>query len=408
MAKNFVTIERLELFWTKVKAYITSYLTDNDYVKDASYVHTDSNYTAAEKEKLAGVETGANKYTLPTASSSTLGGVKTGDNITNTSGTISITKTNVTSALGYTPPTSDTTYNNATTSAAGLMSASDKSKLDGIADTVDQLPDTYVQKSGDTMTGGLTTPTLTTPTLLVKYNAQDSGSGIITLVHQDKQTSLYFDEGANSPAFYTEGEGFGFMNGEIGLIPITIGEPLSDSNAATKKYVDDAIIERTNKYTLPAASSSTLGGVKVGSNISVASDGTISVPAMDWSNIENKPTKLSEFTNDGIFITKAVSDLTNYYKKSEVYTQDEVNDLISQITGISVEVVTALPTTGTNGVIYLVAHSHGTNDAYDEYVWVASKSAFEKIGTTDIDLSNYWIKTDLAECTEDEVVALFS
>lgn len=46
-------------------------------------------------------------YTLPTASSSTLGGVKIGSNITNTSGTISLTKANVTAALGYTPPTMD-------------------------------------------------------------------------------------------------------------------------------------------------------------------------------------------------------------------------------------------------------------------------------------------------------------
>lgn len=48
-------------------------------------------------------------YTLPTASASVLGGVKTGSNITNSSGTISITKANVVAALGYTPPTSATT-----------------------------------------------------------------------------------------------------------------------------------------------------------------------------------------------------------------------------------------------------------------------------------------------------------
>lgn len=47
-------------------------------------------------------------YSLPTATSSTLGGVKVGSNITNSSGTISLTKANVTAALGYTPPTSDT------------------------------------------------------------------------------------------------------------------------------------------------------------------------------------------------------------------------------------------------------------------------------------------------------------
>lgn len=60
---------------------------------------------------------------LPVASATTLGGVKIGSNITNNSGTISITKTNVTSALGYTPPEVNTTYNDmtgATTSAAGV------------------------------------------------------------------------------------------------------------------------------------------------------------------------------------------------------------------------------------------------------------------------------------------------
>nr|DAL72997.1 MAG TPA: receptor binding complex [Caudoviricetes sp.] len=47
-------------------------------------------------------------YSLHAATSSTLGGVKVGSNITNNSGTISLTKANVTAALGYTPPTSDT------------------------------------------------------------------------------------------------------------------------------------------------------------------------------------------------------------------------------------------------------------------------------------------------------------
>ena len=79
--------------------------------------------SAADKEKLDGIASGANKYTLPTASSSTLGGVKTGANITNSSGTISLTKANVTAALGYTPPTTDTNtwtaFKGATTSAAG-------------------------------------------------------------------------------------------------------------------------------------------------------------------------------------------------------------------------------------------------------------------------------------------------
>ena len=46
-------------------------------------------------------------YTLPNATSSTLGGVKVGSNISVSDGTISVTKSNVTSALGYTPATTN-------------------------------------------------------------------------------------------------------------------------------------------------------------------------------------------------------------------------------------------------------------------------------------------------------------
>lgn len=111
--------------------------------------------SANDKKKLDGIAANANNYTytLPNASSSTLGGVKVGSNITVSSGTISLTKANVTAALGYTPPTSDTntTYSAgtgislsgttfslnsgyyATSKNSGLMSAADKAKLDGIA-----------------------------------------------------------------------------------------------------------------------------------------------------------------------------------------------------------------------------------------------------------------------------------
>ena len=66
--------------------------------------------SAADKTKLDGIATEANKYELPAATSSTLGGVKVGSNITVSSGTISLSKSNVTDALGYTPPTTNTTY----------------------------------------------------------------------------------------------------------------------------------------------------------------------------------------------------------------------------------------------------------------------------------------------------------
>lgn len=67
---------------------------------------TDGKMSAAMAAKLNGISEGANNYMLPAATVSALGGVKIGSNITNTDGTISLTKANVTNALGYTPPSS--------------------------------------------------------------------------------------------------------------------------------------------------------------------------------------------------------------------------------------------------------------------------------------------------------------
>lgn len=88
--------------------------------------------------------------------------------------------------------------------------------------------------------------------------------------------------------------------------------------------------------------------------------------------------------------------------------QAAINESLSGITGIDIQVVESLPTTGKKGVIYLVAHAHGTKDNYDEYVWVASKSSYEKIGNTDVDLSGYVLKTDLVELTDKDLETMWA
>lgn len=69
-----------------------------------------------------------------------------------------------------------------------------------------------------------------------------------------------------------------------------------------------------------------------------------------------------------------------------------VENSIAGITGFDFQVVEQLPETGEKGIIYLVAHAHGTTDAYDEYIWTGS--GYEKIGNTDVDLSNYYTKSE--------------
>lgn len=99
------------------------------------------------------------------------------------------------------------------------------------------------------------------------------------------------------------------------------------------------------------------------------------------------PTKTSDLTNNSGFITKAVNDLTNYYLKSETYTKEEVQSLISAINSVTVQKVDSLPEPGESNVIYLVPKSGSGNDIYDEYIFIDGKP--EHIGSTQVDLSNY-------------------
>ena len=99
------------------------------------------------------------------------------------------------------------------------------------------------------------------------------------------------------------------------------------------------------------------------------------------------PTKTSDLTNNSGFITKAVNDLTNYYLKSETYTKEEVQSLISAINSVTLQKVGSLPKPGESNVIYLVPKSGSGNDIYDEYIFIDGKP--EHIGSTQVDLSNY-------------------
>lgn len=94
-----------------------------------------NDFTDAYKTKLDGIAAQANKYVLPTATAKTIGGVKVGANISYSNDTISLSKANVTSALGYTPPTADTkvTINNtliSTSTTEALAAAQGKALKD--------------------------------------------------------------------------------------------------------------------------------------------------------------------------------------------------------------------------------------------------------------------------------------
>ena len=86
--------------------------------------------SAADKTKLDGIAENANNYTHPSYTARASGLYKvTVDGTGHVSAATAVAKSDIT-ALGI--PESDTTYSAATTSAEGLMSAADKTKLDGV------------------------------------------------------------------------------------------------------------------------------------------------------------------------------------------------------------------------------------------------------------------------------------
>lgn len=259
----------------------TSDLTnDSDFVSDANYVHTDNNFTTALKDKLNGVATGA--------------------------------EVNVQSDWNITDTSSDAFIKNK--------------------------PAIPTKTSDITNDSGF----ITSAAVPTKTSDLTNDSGFIT--NQVNNLANYYDQTAINSMFNALS------------IPTKTSELVNDSGFLTS---------------IPIASASTLGGVKIGNGINVAADGTISaaVASLDWANITNKPTdvsywtndagyitsaalptktsdltndsdfvtsadvptKTSDLTNDSGFITNSVSNLANYYKKSETYTQGEVNSLLSAI-----------------------------------------------------------------------------
>lgn len=70
-----------------------------------------------------------------------------------------------------------------------------------------------------------------------------------------------------------------------------------------------------------------------------------------------------------------------------------LKERIANLANLQIEVVDQLPSTGETNIIYLVKKSGSAPDIHDEYVFVDRK--WEKIGNTEIDLSNYYTRDEV-------------
>lgn len=120
MYENLVDKNLLSLFKT---------LIDQNFVAQEEGKGLSANdFTNDLLTKLNGIEEGANKYSLPKATNKVLGGVTTTSTVSDVSAALIAVP-----IINGVPYYENTTYAEATTDVAGLLSAADKAKLDGVA-----------------------------------------------------------------------------------------------------------------------------------------------------------------------------------------------------------------------------------------------------------------------------------
>lgn len=170
---------------------------------------------------------------------------------------------------------------------------------------------------------------------------------------------------------------------DAGALPVgTMDTALSatSENGVQNKVITAALNGKQN--TLTAGTAITIDNTDPAAPVISANN--------DYTNLVNKPTALSAFTNDQGFITNTVNNLTNYYLKTATYSAAEIDTLISNLHSLTVEIVETLPESDiSTHTIYLI-NITGTNN-YNQWMYI--NNAWSNIGSTSVDLTNYYTKT---------------
>ena len=129
------------------------------------------------------------------------------------------------------------------------------------------------------------------------------------------------------------------------------------------------------------------------------------------NSIEEEPTEGSKnlITSGGVWqaIDNVHTTINNQIKSSIVDNLESLaadkslsanqgrilKEMIANLANLQIEIVDQLPSIGETNIIYLVKKSDSAPDIHDEYVFVDGK--WEKIGNTEIDLSNYYTRAEV-------------
>ena len=169
---------------------------------------------------------------------------------------------------------------------------------------------------------------------------------------------------------------------EITAIPTKVSQLTNDSQYQNATEVNTKIDTKLGELDVPV----TGGETKYICSIS-QTNGAISAEQKDFDNSVDD--RITTLLNRGSLADQS-------------FVMARIEEAVGKITSFEYKVVDSLPATseGKKGTIYLVAHSGSTNqNSYDEYIFLPAEGStaarYEKIGTTDIDLTPYAKKTEI-------------
>lgn len=368
MAKKYLDKDGLLYVWQKAKNAFVS--------KDGSKVLSDNNYTTTEKNKLAGIEEGATKTIID----STLDSSSTNPVQNKAVHTALNAKVDKVSGKGLS--TNDYTTD-------------EKNKLAGISPNATRV---VVDSSLSSSSTNAIENKAVYNALSKKVDAV-SGKGLSTNDFTDELKAAY-DETVETVADLTATGGEPNKVNDVKVngtsvvtdkvANIAVPTKTSDLNNDSGFITSDAISGKADKGT--TLSDYGITDAKINGQNIILGAGTLTVP-----------TNNNQLTNGAGYQT--ASQVESKITSKGYQTEDQVNALIASgiadITGIEYTVTPTLPSVGEAGIIYLVPNSGSNPNIYDEYIYVNSK--FEKIGTTDVDLTGYLQETDLEVITNSEI-----
>jgi len=180
----------------------------------------------------------------------------------------------------------------------------------------------------------------------------------------------------------------GIQNGQILVWDATSGRWVNSANSPAITVDDEISATSENPVQNKVIKTALDGKVNTESGKGLSTN--------DYDNTEKEKVAAA--------ITKSVNDLVNYYLKTETYTKTEVDTIAAAIRNSRFEVVSSLPVTDIHtNVIYLVPKTVGTTvtNIKDEYINLdGTVTGWEKIGDTEIDLSDYVTTTALNTALE--------